>query len=347
MEENRFSINMTQLVKGVAIIAMIVHHSIRNNTGIPVDLSLSNIGELIGSSAKVCVCLFTILSGFGLTLSWNKKEKHKNFIFNHIIKLWFSFLFIYLFVVVLRIFQGKGILNVYGRGKISILYVIKDILGLQNFIIETPTLSGVWWYMETIFICYLLFPIFHKITKAGKKTSIIFLIILYIPWVIYFISKGWGWHTDRELFYLFSFELGIICAQYKIFDKIVSFSKNKKIISIIISTIIMFVMLLIRSKLCLIVDPFFGLSIIAFCICLLSKVSIISELFCDIGKYSSDIYMFHSVVLTSMKSISFSKTIYRIIAVIFICWSIAIVLEKIKKLIKYDKLIKKVVREEN
>ncbi len=344
-ENNVFSIRLTRIVKGAAIILMIVHHLFNNNAGLQVEVSLNNIEKLIGSSAKVCVCLFTILSGYGLTISWNKKENHKYFVRNHIIKLWLSFVFIYFFCVIIRILEGKGIVNIYGGGVTGIFYALKDMLGLQNFIIQTPTINGVWWYMEAIFICYLMFPLLHKITSKNKKISIVLLGILYLPWIVYYIYKGWNWHTDREIFYLFSFELGIFCAQYKIFNKLVKFSKEKTWISIIVSIIILIIMFFIRSKFALVVDSFWAISIIGLSICILSRIPILSNILYELGIYSSDIYLFHSIIITSMKSIRFSEKIYRLIAVIFICWAIAILIKKLQTILKYDLLIKKSIKE--
>ncbi|MBQ3401680.1 MAG: hypothetical protein IJG61_09820, partial [Lachnospiraceae bacterium] len=63
--ESAFTLRMTQVMKGVAFIVMVIHHTIANNPGLPVGWTRGEIPLFIGTAAKVCVCLFTILSGYG------------------------------------------------------------------------------------------------------------------------------------------------------------------------------------------------------------------------------------------------------------------------------------------
>ena len=330
---------MTQIIKGVAMIVMIIHHSISNNPGLPVELSRGNVTLLIGTAAKVCVCLFTILSGYGITVSWERAKEHKGFVRKHIIKLWLSFVFVYAFCVVWKTIQGASIAGVYGNGITGFLYFLKDIAGLQNFIIETPTLVRVWWYMETIFICYILFPLFYRIICKSRAAAIGLLMILYTPWVVYQIRMGWGWHTDRELFYLFSFALGMICARYHILDGLAELSSKRRAVCSICSAAAMLAVFLLRSRLCLIADPFWALSIIAFCICSVAAIPVFSDALSELGTVSSDMYMFHSVVLSSMRALSFTILPFRVLFVVCLSWGIALFLKRLKDLIHYPQLI--------
>ena len=89
--ENCFSRNDTYVVKGIAIVAMGLHHVYPNSTGTPIYM-LDNkdaIG-LVASCGKLCVSLLTILSGFGLTESYKKREcedfrQNIKFVLSHLV----------------------------------------------------------------------------------------------------------------------------------------------------------------------------------------------------------------------------------------------------------------------
>ncbi len=342
MNETTFTLRMTQIMKGAAIIIMVIHHTISNNPGLPVAWTRGDIPLFIGTAAKVCVCLFTILSGYGIAVSWKRKEDHRGFVRKHIVKLWFSFLFIFVFTVIWKAVQGVNIPAVYGAGAQGFLFFVKDLLGLQNFLVQTPSLLGVWWYMETIFLCYILFPLFYKIIHAGKKPAAVLLVVLYLPWIVYFVKQGWGWHTDRELFYFFSFALGIFCAEFGIFDRMTRFAKEKRAAAVVLSSAVLIVMALIRSRLCLIWDPFWALSVIAFVISTAAAIPVFSDLLAELGTVSSDMYMFHSLVVGALRALSFTHLAFRIAFTVCLCWGIALGLKRFRELIRYDRLVKRI-----
>ena len=336
--ESTFTLRMTQIMKGVSIIIMVIHHTIPNNPGLPVGWTRGEIPLFIGTAAKVCVCLFTILSGYGIAVSWKNREDHRGFTRRHIVKLWFSFVFIFVFAALWKGVQGTYPPAVYGSGAMGFLYFLKDLFGLQNLVVQTPSMMGVWWYMETIFICYILFPLFYKIIHAGKKPAFALLFVLYIPWIVYFVKQGWGWHTDRELFYLFSFALGIFCAEFGLFDRAVRFAKERRLPMIGITAPLMIVMALIRSRLCLIWDPFWALTVIMFCLCTAAAIPVLSNLLAELGAVSSDMYMFHPLVIGALRAFSFTRLSFRIAVTVLLCWGIALGLAKFRGLIRYDRL---------
>lgn len=78
-----FDKRYTQLIKGIAILFMVLHHTVGLYYN-SFDLrwyteNSNNIGSLIllffSTAGKVCVPLLTILSGFGLAKSYNRFEK--------------------------------------------------------------------------------------------------------------------------------------------------------------------------------------------------------------------------------------------------------------------------------
>ncbi len=57
----------TQLVKGIAVLMMLVHHLWGFPARVP-DLTLADWQIQIGEAGKMCVAIFLFLSGYGLTI---------------------------------------------------------------------------------------------------------------------------------------------------------------------------------------------------------------------------------------------------------------------------------------
>ena len=51
--ESTFTLRVTQIMKGVSIIIMVIHHTIPNNPGLPVGWTRGEIPLFIGTAAKV------------------------------------------------------------------------------------------------------------------------------------------------------------------------------------------------------------------------------------------------------------------------------------------------------
>lgn len=347
-----FSKDDTQIVKGIAVIMMIIHHFISNNPGLPVTLSFDNRKMVIATACKVCVSIFMVLSGYGIMKSWQHTWHHHSheasekkkvllyckFVYNHIVKLLFSFWLIYLMCMLLFLMRGGVLKNLYGSGRQGVLYLMKDFFGLYNLYEVTPTLVGAWWFMEAIFVCYFLFPVMNLILEKGKIIGAIVLALgTYSPWILYQIRQGFDWHTDRELFYLFSFVLGMICAEYDLFSMFVRYSKVLPVKGL--ALIVMTGMFVIRCRYCLIVDSFFAVTVIFVSVCFFSRIPYVSELLKSFGECSSDIYMFHISILSIMSGVSFVNDKCKVAVIIFFCWSVGLAVAKLKATVHYQQLV--------
>lgn len=89
-------------------------------------------------------------------------------------------------------------------------------------------------------------------------------------------------------------------------------------------------------------DALFAVSIIMASYFLLSRVPILNVVFEYLGRHSGAIFMFHTFIF----SLNFKDFIYwfKYLPIIFlvltvICYAVAVGLEYLKKLIRYDKLI--------
>lgn len=164
----------SQIVKGISMLLLLIHHLFNENyeyKTILISQSRNYMDNLV-SLSKVCVILFLIISGYGLSKQYEKKEKHTlkyavSFSINHVIKLYLSYWFIYLLFVPVGIFVGRPMSSVYGGLKDFLL----DFFAL-SYIFETPMANRTWWYISIQMIYYILFPVVYYIVKRWKKQHI-------------------------------------------------------------------------------------------------------------------------------------------------------------------------------
>lgn len=94
------------------------------------------------------------------------------------------------------------------------------------------------------------------------------------------------------------------------------------------------------------IDFLFAFAIIVFSFLILSKIPILNSVLEHLGKYSGMIFMFHTFIYSYyfydfIYWFKFSPLIY--IVMLIVCYLIAKGLELLKKLIKYDSLIKRII----
>lgn len=329
-----FTKDDTNIVKGIAILAMVFHHVYPNSTGTPYPL-LENptITSILASCGKICVALLTILSGYGLMESYKKTNKHQNikFIFSHYLQLLSMYWIVLFCILFLSFLKGTNLSDIYGTNLIGIRNMIIDMFGL-GMIFHTPVFIG-GWYLTAIIAFYFLFPILAYLVQ---HTKIVILIISYTPWIYYIIKKDLNMHTDWFLFYLFSFVIGIFLSSFNILNKFKENASQKKYI---FGSILFFVLsLILRIYITLPIDPFLSLSVIFLEIVLLAKTPVISNFLKTCGIHSANIWLIHPWLLG--QTIPFRNYIARFIIIFCISISLSYTLENIKQATKYNVLIK-------
>lgn len=209
---NRYNFNISLQqslqLKGIALILLLCHHLFTgSNESQYNDICIFGYGlvEQLGGFSKVCVAIFVLLSGYGLTA----KYQFGNFclidFYKHRFgKLYKTYWLIWLLFVPLGIFWfGRTFEMVYG-GNMLIKFLI-NFLGFQDmcgFYGYNPT----WWFMTLIFELYMLFPFLLKnLAKKDKIVTIILLLCLFI-WFMPFKPV-----VIRSLsYYLICFVVGIM-----------------------------------------------------------------------------------------------------------------------------------------
>lgn len=97
MSENKsFSLTDTLFAKGIALCLLLLHHLFYEKS-YPFSAFLGrSVWVDAAAAAKVCVAVFLILSGYGLTKSFERKNaSYARFTFNHIAKLYAGFWFVF------------------------------------------------------------------------------------------------------------------------------------------------------------------------------------------------------------------------------------------------------------
>lgn len=166
------------IVKGIAILFMVLHHCVGlyyNSFDLSwYSMNCSDNNPLIlllfSTAGKVCVPLFTIISGYGITKSYikfseknNTRCKNIKFCLSHLIQFFSTYWIIFLLTApftYINVFERY--INNHSLYK-GIFFFGIDFLGIQ------PRLS---WYVRTIIILYLAFPLLHLFVRKVKIFSI-------------------------------------------------------------------------------------------------------------------------------------------------------------------------------
>ena len=354
LRSNKFDIRQTNIAKGVALILLAIHHLFYNNpdnydtfasvfvlNGVPIEC-------LIANYAKVCVAIFLIMSGYGLTKSYSSylsKSLNKGnkvvksfkdaliYTKNRFIKLYSDFWLVYLVFVPLGLLFGHSFLTVYENNPIN---YISDFFGLSFFVHNgyVNTMNASWWFMSICIVFYALFPLLYWILDRFAEALLVFSLILIYTHFDYAQLKDW----------LFPFVVGMFFAKYNLFDKL-SKVCNNQLNCILFSVFSIYICAKFRHYYAgdyPNLDGFFGTSIIILSFLVLSRIPVISKILEELGKYSGIIYMFHSFIyFYYFKSLIYSAkySILILILLLAVCYIVARLLVFLQHLLRIDLLV--------
>ncbi|MEG0515421.1 MAG: acyltransferase family protein [Cetobacterium sp.] len=222
---------ITQELKGIAVIFMVTHHLFRFPERIYEGNYISltgniyknyNLEYLIGDFGKICISMFLFLSGLGFYLS-------KNVDFNSFKKRFVQFYKYYLYILTLVSLLGffliKGKLI---KGKIMYSGGINELL--LNILAIKTTYCGEWWFVGLYLQILLVSPLIFYILKKNIKISVGIHLFLYLFYFIGLFIKYTNFYFLKENivyinfmrfnFYQIIYYLGIITAKLKLYEKI-------------------------------------------------------------------------------------------------------------------------------
>lgn len=369
----KFSKDDTLAVKGIAILIMMQHHCFRNASLFTnYDVSFYPFSESlivpISNFFKICVGMFVFLSAYGLTVSLKKYDSQYNlnskqytdYLNTRLVKLMWGYWFVFILSQILTIFIApEHTMRYFENGMFRGAFnVFVDFLGLSN-LFGTVSLNNTWWYMTLAVFIVLVVPF---IAKALKKYNILFvsLVCLFLPRIINLTKDFRVGELANSYRWVFAILLGIIFAKYNLFPKLKDFmiTNNKvlsKIIKLVIATAILVGFYMARtafkgtySNYCFeISDGVIPAFVVYYCYEFIVCIPIIRQMLMFFGKHSMNIFLLHTFIRHYwFPEFTYSFRHFALISLVLFAISLvaSIVIEGIKKLIGYDKLLNLVVK---
>lgn len=355
----QFTKNDTNIVKGAAIIMMMLHHCfLAPERYAGYEIEFGPVGEgytvLVSAFFKICVAVFVFLSGYGISISlsridFNDTKQCTNQIKKRMLSLMSGYWFIYILSLIAVLIIDISMFRVYKSVYFpnSIIFAVTDFLGLAE-LFGTPTLNGTWWYMSLAIIIVAVMPLFYAIYKKFGAT---------VPIVITFMLCGIFELQNYDMVrWLFIMVLGMICAERNLLVKWAQFRIIKKsewadwLIKFLIYTPVAVLLVFARQyckyNMCFhdaIIPVFYVFYIFA----VVSKIPVIDKVLAFLGKHSMNIFLSHTFLRAYflkdfLYSLKYPVVIVTVLTVLSLVLSI--VIDLLKKYTGYDKLVNKLIQ---
>ncbi len=323
-----FSIRHTNILKGCAVILLLFHHlfyklEFFENCFVFCQLDMI-VCNKFAQYSKVCVALFLILSGYGLTVSANKRLEPITwkYSFEHIVKLMINFWVIYLLFVPLGLIFGRNPIEIYGTGVNGIYNFLVDFFGVAH-LFNTPTFNATWWFMGEILRLYILFPLLYSCVKNNK------ILLLGLGVVMCFFYDNLVWFLP--------FICGMLIAEKDYFSWYINLKGSKKCMIILA----FFAFVLIRPIFEVKIDTMFALGIITFILLFIKPESIFGRVFEVLGKHSGNLFMFHTFIYAYYFKdfiYGFYHPVIILLILLIVCLVISWTIERLKHILRLNKV---------
>ena len=360
----KFTKEHTMQMKGIAIIILLFHHCFLNAqrwATVPYEKLATTKGwgyypisfapfsshtiQYLASFSKICVAMFVFMTGYGMWVSYESQKKKttmSNYIKKRMVTLMTGFLIIFVVTEILAIPTGRFI-EVYGHDFRSVVYMIIDALGLAK-LLGTPLFCLTWWYMSLAIVLIMIFPFVHSIMEKYQWVVVVASII---------VPRACGFGQSTDLFrYLLAYTLGMYFAQHdllaRIKEKFMEQNVAGKLLSLIVSLIGLAVIIKCRQNAWIgwkyldFWDGFAAMYVIVNSYIYILNGKWIVKGLGFLGKHSMNIFLIHSFyrdVFFHEFTYSFYYAWLDYIVLMAISLVTSIVLEWLKKLIRYEKFI--------
>lgn len=287
----RFSREKTEILKGIAILIVIVGHYFRYT-------NLNNNLKIVGHIGFFGAALFAFVSGYGIMSSYEAKGIYSHWYVKKIVKVYIPFLIV---TLAYNIILKKFIFNDY-REYIGILYGLHD---------------GTMWFIPWIMCFYLIFWILYSMKIADHSKLILFVSLVIVLTVILesrFPHES-VWYTCN-----FSVLTGALLRKMK-------FKKKYLIILFSFFLFTVFLLLSLKFRSNLIIKNYstlFSGSFFCLALCSIPLTDNINYLLKPVGKYSFFIYLTEKKVLGFF---NYGSWLY-LFPYIFVSLMVAVVLQK-------------------
>lgn len=307
---------------------------------------------------KSCVSIFAFISGYGLYLSARKNTGSINdtnkWMLSRYFKTMGGFWFVYIIAFVLFFFYKEVPQEIFFKDGLvrGVVYVLLDFLGIAKMF-GTPRLNDSLWYMSAALIFVMFVPLLIKLTEKIGWISSFAVVFIFPRLLIYNEFPG----VINTYSFMTAVYFGALFARFDIFEKIAEFKlvKNRnlnEILLFVIGAIGLFasIYIWIRVPYKILWEYHFGVApviLIAFCNrFIFVREGIvrrgISGIFAFLGKYSMNIFLFHTFYREYLlKDVLFSMKypILTVLSLLLVSLLTSIVFEFVKKVIKYNNFV--------
>lgn len=279
----------TQMIKGIAILIMIMHHFCAA-TSFP-DISAGFVK--FGAACKICVAIYAVLSGYGYFFAREKTVRYG------LKKIW-GLLQIY-WLSLFTLFIPAAIV---GGWKVTPWKLIVQLFGLL------PNLNWFAWYVFFYIFCMLVMPALCKYRVFRFKPIINLALMLIVPYIfevaLHTVPNYEANTIIHDLFSCFlyfpCFLVGYWMAENRVVEKLklMKWMRNP-FLNLIGIAVIFGARILVSSIAGFLLDVFYAPILICLTANLFEMVDCksVSEVFNILGKYSTGMWFFHAVFFST------------------------------------------------
>lgn len=345
-------------LKGIAILVMMLHHCFRAASlyaGHAISFFPFPETAVVHAAqiAKICVSLFAFVSGYGLFLNYRSKRASvtsSRWIAKRYVSTMSGFWFIWIIsAIVCQIINHRTSTVFLKEGGFrGLFYGAIDFCGLAK-LFGTPTLNGTWWYMSAAVTFIVLVPLVFRLRNHMAELLIGCILLLRVLTG----KNGDGVYTGNNSIYVFltPFLLGSICANGALFDRWAAIGKGvwwKKAIKIVAELAVLLLLFILYRKLPIkkFWEFHYGLVpfvLILFCVEFIVPIPGLKQVLRFLGKHSYNIFLVHTFIRGYyLGDVTYSMKHFALV-ILFVLGSslvISIVIELLKKAVRYDRLTK-------
>ena len=234
--------NDTRVIKGAAVILMLMHHMWAFQERIAdgglkglIPLGNTYLFVFLGHFGKVCVPLFFFLGGYGLA---KRYEGRKFDALGRLKKLYLSYwkVFVIFIPIAFLFFGNQGVYAADASfcGRYNVFSVRELVL---NFLAIFDTYNYEWWFLRCYVLMILCFPLVRyaagKCSPAAKALIILVITVLFgkaFPDIWYaFLGEARQGNLIYDSFFCMGepfyacFVMGVFCAENDLLDRISAF----------------------------------------------------------------------------------------------------------------------------
>lgn len=287
---------------------------------------------------KICVALFLFVSGYGLTIQYERRDVSNIksailFIIKRFINFFLPYWFCFIVVFTIGNLCGYTATEAYPETRNTLKCILLDVCGQMGY----SSYLSTWWFNKMIIQLYLLFPLLYLLSKSkivAIISTVLFLILQISPAVQYgpFCVVEGG---------IPSFFLGMVFAKHNLIPTIKTL-RNKVLLSL---TLILFCTGLAIIHQSSNILPYMAINIraisatIIVCIVALNPWIFKSQSLVYVGSISSIMYLTHTLFQKIIPNILYAPQnpllIFGLFTTITISFSISV-----KYLMKATKITK-------